>query len=470
MELISQRKHEYVEYIFDLEKRSVRKFNIDFNEHIRNGRETDLLYFAAYRGYYRSVKALLGFSNHWDINRKQNTKCLLSAAANGLAGYTGYTQTHPFGGNAFAILKLLLEKKGGDLNVKNEWGWTPIDYMIQHRNNKDKWIEYLYDEIEAKRLKNIIGDITKEKIDHVKKMHSKADELARVCKFSDYDALLRIWDDPENKQDISEYVNYFSSEYENRPLDAICRHAQWGYDSENQLESRNFQCFKELLNVRGIKIVSYTIEHLVRNDKYEYIRYLVEEYPFECDLFEFMKILLSDKNIDVNTRDKDQTHVLARTVWARMIRYNRFEYFKYIIESSERNDNNYNWKLENIGQIVNSIGENLLHLAVQYANIKILRYLLNKNVIDDINQIGGLNNDTALTMCISSVTGYGEYYRECDNYKCFRMLILNTSKGQNGQRVDPYIKNKLGYNAFDCCRRVGKMHHLKELQAEFGEK
>ena len=536
MELVIQNKHEYLEYIFDLERSGKRKFNIDFNKHLSNQSGADLLYLAVSANYHKCVRVLLKASDHWDINKPQ-TPSQRTVALLAVSTKTGYVEAQPFIGSAFETFRMLLEQKGVDLNMTGSWGLSSIQYMLHGENNKDRWIEHILDEWDQGRLKHVVADISKEKMEQYRKMYKKTDELARVCKFSDYDALMRILDDPENKENIGEYVNYFSREYDNRPLDALCEHVRWGYDSENQLECRNFKCFKAILEITGINVVSYSIEQLVKNDKYEYIRYLVQnndrlglkinfqeiskiaqdrdllmyvaarkqshktlkvmleldvfdingvdwetgtllhqcaantthynlQHPFECDLFEFMKIILSNKYIDINKRDKDGDHFLHRLIWHR-----KSDYFKYIVESQASDSGEYHWKLEDLGSIVNDDGENLLHIAVRAGNVECLSYLLKKNIFDDINEIGGLINDTVLTACIRSRIKYERnYYRECDNFKCFRMLILDSSKGKNGQRVNPYIKNKMGYNAFDCCRRVGKLEYLDELKTKFDEK
>ena len=536
MELVKGRKYEYLKYFYELQNNGTIKLKFDYDKQLTNDTEADLLFLAVNESDYRSVKVLLNASNHWDINKPQTlthkTAALLSAHIN-----VGYNEGYPFVGSNFCTFKTLLEQKGIDLNIASSWGTTPIHFMMQAENNKDRWIDYLLDEWDEGRLTHVVADISKEKKLHYRNMYAKTDELTRICKFSDYDALMRILDDPENKEDICEYVNYWSKEYDNRPLDALARHTQWGYDSENQLECRQFECFKALLNVSGIKVVSYTMEQLVTNDKYEYIRYLIEnndklglkinfqdivkrtrgrdplvyvqvgksshktlqlmlemnvfdinnvdwesgtllhqcatitnasyynsQFPFECDLFEFIKILLNNKNIDINKRDKEGSHMLAA-----MIRHNKFDYFKYIIDENE--SGKYNWKLQDLNTIVNDWNRNLLHIAVQMGNVECLSYLLNKNIFDDLNHIGGISKDTVLNACIRSKANYNSsYYRECDNFKCFKMLLLDSTKGKNGERVHPYIKNKMGYNAFECCTRVGKLEYLQELQAVFQEK
>ena len=534
IELIVQNKHEYLEYIFELQRSGKKKFNIDFDKQLVNIANADLLYLAVDACYPKCVRALLKASDHWDVNKKQTrsqrTVALLAARAS-----AGYDQFYPFVCNAFETFRMLLNQKGIDLNISSVHGGTPIQCMIHGEDNKDKWIEHILDEWKENRLKHVVADISKEKMQHYRKMYKKTDELARVCKFSDYDALQRILDNPENKEDIGEYVNYFSREYDNRPLDALCEYTQWGFDSENQLECRNFKCFRALLEITGIKVVSYSVEQLVKNDKYGYIRYLVEnndrlglkinfqdigkiihdgdllmhvkahkqshktlkvmlelgvfdingidwetgtllhqcaantddynpQYPFECDLFEFMKILLSHKSLDINTRDKEGGHMLQTLILS-----DKFEYFKYIVEASE--SDKYHWKLQDLGSIVNTDGENLLQVAALVGNVECLSYLLSKNVFDDVNCIGGIIGDTVLNVCIRSNIKYErDYYRECDNYKCLKMLLLDTSKGKNGKKVNPYIKNKMGYNAFDCCRRVGKLEYLHELKMVFDKK
>ena len=106
IELVNKKKYDYLEYIFDLEKNNDNiNFGIDYNKQLINGTGVDLLFTAANGSDYRTLKVLLGASNHWDINKRytRRKKTAICAVA---SVHTGYTESFPFVGSNFETYKV----------------------------------------------------------------------------------------------------------------------------------------------------------------------------------------------------------------------------------------------------------------------------------------------------------------------------------------------------------------------------
>ena len=126
----------------------------------------------------------------------------------------------------------------------------------------------------------------------------------------------------------------------------------------------------------------------------------------------------------------------------------RIPFFDYFIQQGR---DKCGW---NINELIKNYrsreNDTLFHVAVQQGSLQHLKYLLKLNVLDDINIIGGKNDDTLLNTCIQSRSHYDEVtYKSGVNYQIFELLL-----SQPG--INPNISNKFGYNAFDLCRRSQK--------------
>ena len=133
----------------------------------------------------------------------------------------------------------------------------------------------------------------------------------------------------------------------------------------------------------------------------------------------------------------------------------RIEFFDYFIQQAR---DKCGW---NIKQLIenyrNSNNDTLFHVAVRQSSLTYLEYLLKLNVLDDINIIGGRNDDTLLNECIASKARYDEVtYKSSVNFKVFEFLLSHDG-------INPNISNKFGYNAFDMCRRCQKFEYLDIL-------
>ena len=177
--------------------------------------------------------------------------------------------------------------------------------------------------------------------------------------------------------------------------------------------------------------------------------------PLHCPIFDCIKLLLSNEDINSNIKDFD-----GYTPLMSFIVNDKYLYFKYLIELNENRPMGCKWQLGDITKDINDRNENLLYVAAKYGRFKCLKLLLSLKIFTNINYIGGKNNDTILNACINS-KNYQTYnvstYQECDNYKCFKLIL--SQKG-----IDPSIKNKFGYDSFDLCYRADKREYLKELK------
>ena len=147
-------------------------------------------------------------------------------------------------------------------------------------------------------------------------------------------------------------------------------------------------------------------------------------------------------------------NVIGLTPIAKLIDSDKFEWAKYLIE-------NHGSRLDDLSKYKNDFGESLLHIAARKGNFEAFDYLLELGIFKDLNICGGNNNDTILNYIINSKVNYLDndyYYQYCNNYKMFKLII-----DQNG--INPHIKNKYGFDAFDLCKRARKFNYLKELES-----
>ena len=184
----------------------------------------------------------------------------------------------------------------------------------------------------------------------------------------------------------------------------------------------------------------------------------------QSDVIDYLNILFEHIN---NSRNSSNPNVLELnpmivdkneyTVFAVLItnsyRYH-FEVFKYLIEIGL---SKAGWKIQDIlTGYHGKDNQTLLHIAVKYGAVKHVRYLLSFDCVD-VNAVGGVNNDSVLNMCIESRNGYHNVrYKSGLNFEIFQLLLK-----QNG--IDPHLKNKFGFDAFDMCDRALKSHYIEYL-------
>ena len=187
-------------------------------------------------------------------------------------------------------------------------------------------------------------------------------------------------------------------------------------------------------------------------------------FQMQSDVIDYLNMLFEHIN---NSRNSGNSNVLKlnpmivdrnkQTVFGALItdpdRYG-FEVFQYLIEIGV---SKAGWKIKDIlTGYHRKHNQTLLHIAVQYSAIKHVKYLLNFDCID-VNAAGGVNNDSVLNVCIKSRCGYHDVkYKGGSNFEIFQLLLK-----QNG--IDPHLKNKFGFDAFDMCDRAVKSHYIKYL-------
>ena len=178
--------------------------------------------------------------------------------------------------------------------------------------------------------------------------------------------------------------------------------------------------------------------------------------PMDCAYKEYLDLIFdhacksSDVSIDGNVKD-----LLGKNIFDHLVSKNELELVEYFIEQGK---NTCGWNIENIiCNYRNDNNETLFHVAVRNGALKCLKYLLKLGLLNDINVIGGKNDDTLLNTCISSMMYYDQVTFEISlNFKVFEFLLSQAG-------IDPNISNKFGYNAFDMCRRWNKLQYLKVL-------
>ena len=177
------------------------------------------------------------------------------------------------------------------------------------------------------------------------------------------------------------------------------------------------------------------------------------ENPIECNHFKCFKLLLSQPNIDVNIKDES-----GYCAFLNCFNLVRIEYIKFLYENSNRN--NYKWKLDKLESIVSMNNRNGLHQAVKQSSYEILKYCLECTTLgSNTNALNMRDKDgrTPLTLCVRSRVRY-DYHDEveCDNSKCFKILLQH--KG-----IDVNIIDKNGYSALLFAVREDKLKFVRYM-------
>ena len=156
--------------------------------------------------------------------------------------------------------------------------------------------------------------------------------------------------------------------------------------------------------------------------------------------------------LDPMIGDKNENSIFALLV--SNADYYHFDMFKYLIEMGV---SKAGWKIKDIlTGYHKKHNQTLLHIGVQYSAVKHVKYLLSFDYVD-VNAVGGVDNDSVLNMCIKSRYCYHNVtYKSGENFEIFQLLLK-----QNG--IDPHLKNKFGFDAFDMCDREEKSHYVEYL-------
>ena len=194
---------------------------------------------------------------------------------------------------------------------------------------------------------------------------------------------------------------------------------------------------------------------------------------FNCKLWEMIEMVLKNDNLDINKRNSDGDSILSGFVSA-----NKVEYVNYLIEASRNsNDNNnndgkysYNWKLNSISNDVNKFNENLLFTCVKHGCYDTFELLFKLKNINNSNNgekefskigstVGGKNDNTLLHECVECHSKHcsNNVWFNCPTFQIFCLLLKEC------EDIDPYIKNKYGYNVLDMCKKFNTMEYLDQL-------
>ena len=191
-------------------------------------------------------------------------------------------------------------------------------------------------------------------------------------------------------------------------------------------------------------------------------------FQLQSDVVDYLNMLFEHINTSRNSRksssnpkvgqldpmigDKNKNSIF--TVLITDVNRYHFDVFKYLIEIGV---SKAGWKMKDIlTGYHKKHNETLLHVAVQYGAVKHVKYLLSFDCVD-VNALGGVNGDSVLNTCIKSRYGYHNVtYKAGGNFEIFQLLLK-----QNG--IDPHLKNKFGFDAFDMCDREEKSHYIEYL-------
>ena len=185
-----------------------------------------------------------------------------------------------------------------------------------------------------------------------------------------------------------------------------------------------------------------------------------DNFAMECDYKKYLDVIFDEmsknggdkgKSFDPTVSDMSGKGIFEWFVFKGC----RIKFFDYFIQQAK---DKCGWDIKQlIANCRNKDNDTLFHVVVRQSSITYLAYLLKLKVLDDINVIGGKNNDTLLNMCVESIARYDEVtYKSGVHFQVFKLLL-----SQPG--INPNISNKFGYNAFDMCRRSQKLEYLKIL-------
>ena len=187
-----------------------------------------------------------------------------------------------------------------------------------------------------------------------------------------------------------------------------------------------------------------------------------KHFIMDCDYKKYLDILfdeMSKKQSIASTIDPTIVDTRNRSLFEILVSDSKdvacAQLINYFIEQGR---DKCGWNIKQlIGDYRNSYNETLYHIAARRSSLVCLKLLLKLKFLDDINIIGGKNDDTLLNMCIESINRYEEVtYKSSVNFKVFELLL-----SQPG--INPNVSNKFGHNAFDMCRRRGKFQYLEIL-------
>ena len=242
------------------------------------------------------------------------------------------------------------------------------------------------------------------------------------------------------------------------------------------LEKKWFN-INQACDIRGMKPILQCIESLSNYDG---------ENVIDCNNFKIFDLLLQQREIDLNVRDRNGNGIVG---WIQMKR--KYKFIDHLIEKSQeirkenekkhRDDDEKDyyeneWKLDekSIEEELNryDIADEIIS-AAKKSDYSKLESLLNtksiQNIISDvINIVGSRDRTTALMACIKTETGYDKNKpRKNNNFKVFKLLLSQkgidplkrVTDNNRGFVIDPALQ----------CLSSKKIEFFKYMVEKFGD-
>lgn len=181
----------------------------------------------------------------------------------------------------------------------------------------------------------------------------------------------------------------------------------------------------------------------------------------ECDQGKMFKLLLNDKNIDINFAR--QGLYPRATILTNLVTAHKYGYLGYIFEQRKDLVSKIEWdKHYNDYQQAD-----LLFRAAQYSDHKIMNLLL-KHHKWDINRIDGMDKSTLLEKVALAMRKWDSHNANiCDNWKCFELVLKHPDFDID---INMKHKNSVGLDILDCLIMTGKValieFMIKELNLD----
>ena len=224
----------------------------------------------------------------------------------------------------------------------------------------------------------------------------------------------------------------------------------------------NMQCLSQLLENEDIFDINFGISSKFLNSMMhvagDWEGGFDRDEPHDCSVWDYIKeILTKCKNFDLNA-----TNFYGQSIFCTLLSY-KLIYFKDIVEMCKQGKLACKWNINDLTKHITIENDNLLSYAITNGNnVETIKYLLELNVFskeDIVSRKYGLFDGCLINICaycISGMNNQSNGIEKCNNYLIFELLLK-----QDG--INPYQKNKYGYDTFDLLKKRGKHEYLQLL-------